>query len=49
VKEKKIFEDTDRLIAALIRGMAGLQFMIASATSVCYGSNEAVALLYLVP
>jgi len=49
VIEKKIWEHTDCLKAALQSDMTSVQFMVASARSVDCGQIEAVALLYLVP
>jgi len=49
VTENRICEGTDCLKAALSSGMTSLQVMVDSAKSVCWGSNEAVTLLYLVP
>jgi hypothetical protein len=44
VMKNNICEGTDRLT-----GMTSLQVMVALATSLGWGSNEAVTLLYLVP
>jgi len=41
--ENKMFEGTDRLNAALISGVTSLRVMVASARSVGWGSNGAVA------
>jgi hypothetical protein len=49
VLENKICEDTDCLNTALSSDVTSLQVMAASARSVCWGSSEAVTLLYLVP
>jgi len=49
VIENRICEGTGCLKAALQCGMTSLQFMVASARSVGWGSNKAVTLLYLVP
>jgi len=48
VIENKICEGTDRLNAALSSGVTSLYVLIASASSVGWGSSEAVTLLYLV-
>ena len=47
--EKKNCEGTDCLNAALSSGMTSLYVLIASASGVGWGSNEAVTLLYLIP
>jgi len=48
VIENRFCKGTDCLKAALSSGMTSLQVMVASARSVSWGSDEAVALLYLV-
>jgi len=48
VIEKRICKGTDCLKAALSSGMTSLQVIVASARSVSWGSDEAVALLCLV-
>jgi hypothetical protein len=45
----KIYEGTDCLKAALQSGMTSLQVIVGSVKSVGWGSNETLALLYLVP
>jgi len=49
VKENKICEGTDCLNAALSSGVTSLYVLIASASGVGWGRNEAVTLLYLIP
>jgi len=46
--ENKICEGTDCQNAALSSGMTSLYVLITSASSVGWGSSEAVTLLYLV-
>jgi hypothetical protein len=48
VIENRICEGTYCLNTTLSSCMTSLQLMVASATSVCRGSNEAVTLLYLI-
>ena len=47
--ENKICEGTECLNAALSSGVTSLYVLIASASGVGWGSNEAVTLLYLIP
>jgi hypothetical protein len=47
MKENRVCEGTDCLKGVLRSGMTVLQLMVASASCVAWGNNEAVTLLYL--